>query len=115
MAATVFGQTFAFPCSIRRHGMNEVTMYYGVHSDILTGVNPVSACRPHRGPDRAITCVAQILAWPSKYPESFSRHDLSVFFRQRVGERSCESKDSELSDGLSIGELVDSEHGHCRL
>jgi hypothetical protein len=47
MAATVFGQTFAFPCSTRRHGMNEVNMYYGIHSYILTGVNPVSACHPH--------------------------------------------------------------------
>ena len=47
MAATVFGQTFAYPCLTRRHGMNEINMYYGIHSYILTGVNPVSACHPH--------------------------------------------------------------------
>jgi hypothetical protein len=30
MAATVFGQTFAFSCPTRRHGVAEVSMYYGV-------------------------------------------------------------------------------------
>jgi hypothetical protein len=37
------------------------------------------------------------------------------FFRQHVGGRSCESADSEVSDGPPIGEFVDSEHGHCGL
>ena len=97
MAATVFGQTFAFPCSTRRHGMNEINMYYGIHSYILTGVNPGADMPSAWEPDSAIICAAQVLAWPSEQPESFSRHDLSVFFRQRVGERSCESTDPEES------------------
>lgn len=47
MAATVFGQTFAVSCSTRRKGLNEVNVYNGIHSYILSGVNPVSACHPH--------------------------------------------------------------------